>query len=342
MKRASVFVTHGPGALANYYGPAALAALRAVADVHCNPSEAPWNADTLAAAASGCDIIVSDRRADAGAGLLARLPQLVAWCRCAVDIRNIDVAAASAHGILITQTSAGFMASVSEWIVGVMIDLSRHVSASAADYHAGREPTPVMGRELRGSVLGIVGYGQIGHTLGDLGLAFGMRVLVNDPFVAVQKAGLRNVPLVTLLAEADYVVCLANATPDTENLMNADAFAAMKPSAYFINASRGNLVDEAALLQALDNGRLAGCALDVGRAPDQMPSATLARHPRVIATPHIGGLTPAAIEHQAMETARQVADIVAGRVPGGAVNPGHASRLRQRFDSNARNRPDAA
>ena len=113
--------------------------------------------------------------------------------------------------------------------------------------------------------------------------------------------------------------------------MHAAAFAAMKPSAFFINASRGNLVDDAALLQALDDGRIAGAALDVGRAPDQMPSPGLARHPRVIATPHIGGLTLPAIEHQSMETVRQVADLVAGRVPTGAVNGARAQRMRERF-----------
>jgi D-3-phosphoglycerate dehydrogenase len=110
--------------------------------------------------------------------------------------------------------------------------------------------------------------------------------------------------------------------------MNEVTFAMMKQGAFFINASRGNLVDEVALLQALDSGHLGGCALDVGRAPDQMPSPALARHPRVIATPHIGGLTPAAIEHQALETVDQVRDILAGRLPAkGAVNPAHASRL---------------
>ena len=122
------------------------------------------------------------------------------------------------------------------------------------------------------------------------------------------------------------MVCLALATPATENLFGAAAFAAMKPSAYFINASRGNLVDEAALLAALNSGCIAGCALDVGRAPDQMPSPALARHLLVIATPHIGGLTLPAIEHQSMETVRQVSDIVNGRVPQGAVNAAHATR----------------
>jgi D-3-phosphoglycerate dehydrogenase / 2-oxoglutarate reductase len=328
MKQATVLLTHSPRALANYYGSRALEALEAVATVRLNPSEADWTLDALAEAAHDCHIIVSDRRAEGSAALFARLPSLVAYVRCAVDIRNVDVAAASSQGILVTQASAGFMASVSEWIVGVMLDLSRHISAAVLQYRAGILPTPAMGRELRGATLGIIGYGQIGRTLADLALAFGMRVLVTDPHASVQRAALRQVMLDELLAQSDFVVCLATATPDTENLMNAATFAAMKPQAFFVNASRGNLVDEAALLHALDTGRIAGCALDVGRAPDQMPSLELARHPRVIATPHIGGLTPEAIEHQSMETVQQVADIGLGRIPPGAVNAAHAMRLR--------------
>jgi D-3-phosphoglycerate dehydrogenase len=125
------------------------------------------------------------------------------------------------------------------------------------------------------------------------------------------------------------VVCLAAATEATENMMNAAAFAAMKPDAYFINASRGNLVDEDALLAALDAGTIAGCAVDVGRAPDQMPSPRVAAHPRVIASPHIGGLTPPAVEHQALETVAQVAELLQGRAPQGAVNAQQATRWRQ-------------
>jgi D-3-phosphoglycerate dehydrogenase len=116
------------------------------------------------------------------------------------------------------------------------------------------------------------------------------------------------------------VICLAVATPETENLFDAAAFAAMRPDAFFLNLSRGNLVDEAALAHALRTGVIAGAAMDVGRAPDQMPSPELARLPNVVATPHTGGLVPQAIESQAFDTVRQVEAILAGAVPEGAVN----------------------
>ena len=117
------------------------------------------------------------------------------------------------------------------------------------------------------------------------------------------------------------------ANEQTENLMNAANFAKMKKSAYFLNLSRGNLVDEAALADALDKKQIAGAAMDVGRAFDQKPSLYLARRPDVIATPHTAGLTPDAIEHQAFDTVRQVAELVAGRVPPEAVKPRKATRL---------------
>ena len=147
-----------------------------------------------------------------------------------------------------------------------------------------------------------------------------MTVLVSDPYAQVDDRRFVKLPMEELLAKADYVICLAIANEETENLLDAAAFARMKPDAFFINMSRGNLVDEAALAQVLTEGRIAGAAMDVGRAPDQMPSPELARLPNVIATPHIGGLTPPASESQAMDTVRQVEALVKGEVPPGAVN----------------------
>jgi len=121
-------------------------------------------------------------------------------------------------------------------------------------------------------------------------------------------------------------VCLAVANDDTENLIGHAAFSRMQPHAFFINLSRGNLVDETALADALRDNRIAGAAMDVGRARDQMPTPELAKLPNVIATPHIGGLTPPAIESQSLETVRQVEAIINGIVPVGAVNAGHWTR----------------
>ncbi|MDN3565084.1 NAD(P)-dependent oxidoreductase [Paeniroseomonas aquatica] len=322
-----VYLTHTADALENYYGPRALAALRAVAAVRLNETGRHLAGAELAAAAAGCQAIVSYRQSPGEAATFEQAPDLVAFLRCAVDIRNVDVAAASTQGILVTRATPGFIASVAELVIGQMIDLARGIGDAAVRYHRGEVPAARMGRQLQGSTLGIIGYGAIGRYLAPLGLALGMRVLVADPFAAIEDARLEAVPLEALLAESDFTVCLAVANEQTENLMDAAAFARMKPGACFLNPSRGNLVDEAALLAALDGGRLAGAAMDVGRAPDQMPTPALAAHPKVIATPHAGGLTPAAIEHQAFDTVRQVTALAAGRLPDHAVNAARAHRL---------------
>ncbi|HXJ09518.1 MAG TPA: NAD(P)-dependent oxidoreductase, partial [Burkholderiales bacterium] len=220
------------------------------------------------------------------------------------------------------QASAGFITSVTELVVGFLVDLSRGITVSSSLYHSNKIPTAGMGKELRGSTLGVIGYGQIARELVRVTRALGMRVLVNDPYVK----DLEQTPMDELLAESDYVVPLATATAETENLFNRERFSKMKRGAYFINVSRGNLVDEAALEAALDSGQLAGCAMDVGRAPDQMPTPRLAARADVIATPHTAGLTLPAIEHQSLETVAQVAEIVKGRAPKGAVNADHWKR----------------
>ena len=274
----------------------------------------------LIAAAREADLIVADRLTAAPAEVFADLPKLRAIVRCAVDIRNIDVEAASRAGVLVTRASPGFVQSVSELAVGFMVDLSRGVSRATLDYRDGRMPDVVMGRQLAGSTVGIIGFGAIGKYLAHITQALGMTVLVSDPFVSVEDISIEQVPLDELLRRSDYVVCLVVANKDTENLIGAAQLKLMQPHACLINLSRGELVDEAALLAALRENRIAGAAMDVGRARDQMPSAELARLPNVVATPHIGGLTPPAIEHQALETVRQVKAIVAGEAPVGAVN----------------------
>ena len=316
-----ILLTHSPEAMANYYGERALAGLRALAEVKLNKKEIPLEGDALIDAARDCDLIVSYRQSPGPAAVFERLPRLVAFVRCAIDIRNIDVPAASKAGVLVTQASAGFVTSVSEMVIGFLVDLSRGITRSSLLYREGNIPKATMGRELKGSTLGVIGYGAIGKEVARMGKALGMRVLVNDPYQKVKQVSLDK-----LLKESDYVVPLAVATAETENLIGKDAISKMKRGAFLINVSRGNLVDEAALEAALDSGHLGGAAMDVGRAPDQMPSPRLAARPDVIATPHTAGLTLPAIEHQSMETVAQAAAIVKGRVPKGAVNAKHWKR----------------
>jgi D-3-phosphoglycerate dehydrogenase len=323
-----VLLTHTPQARAQYYGERSLNGLQAVAEVKLHQVDAALDAIGLIAAADDVDIIVADRLTAGPSEIFPRLPKLRALVRCAVDIRNIDVDAASAAGVLVTQAGPGFTQSVAELALGFMVDLSRGVSRASADYHAGRKPAIVMGRQLAGSRLGIVGYGSIGRYLAGIAKVLGMKVLVADPFATVDDAAIRHLPLDDLLDKADFVVCLAIANEKTENLIGQAALARMQPHAFFINLSRGNLVDEVALMAALREKRIAGAAMDVGRALDQMPTPEVAKLPNVIATPHIGGLTPPAIESQSLETVRQVAKIVAGEVPVGAVNAASWTRRR--------------
>ncbi len=322
-----IFLTHDPHARANYYGATALAALGQLGDLRLNQETGPLSTAALIAAARDAQIIVSFRTTPGEAALFEGAPDLVAFLRCAVDIRNVDVDAASANGILVTNASPAFIDAVVELLLGMMVDLARNITPSAMAYRQGKTPEVSMGRQLAGSTLGILGYGNIGRRLANVGKTLGMSVLVNDPYVQVADPSILQVDMPALLEQSDFVVCLVVANPQTENLIDAPALAAMKPSAYFINGSRGNLVDEAALHDVLINGRIAGAAMDVGRAPDQMPSPHLAKLPNVIATPHIGGLTRQAAEAQALETVEQVRALVSGKLPDNAINPASASRL---------------
>jgi D-3-phosphoglycerate dehydrogenase len=321
-----VLLTHTPQFRRQYYGERSLHGLQALADVVLNEADDALDAENLIAAARDADIIVADRLTEGPGRIFSHLPKLRAFVRCAVDIRNIDVEAASASGVLVTRAGPGFVPSVAELALGFLVDLSRGISRATADYHSGRAPDVVMGRQLAGSTVGIIGYGSIGRYLAPIAKSLDMTVLVADPFASAVEADIEHVALDDLLGRADYVVCLAVANDQTENLIGPAELARMQPHAFFINLSRGNLVDEAALAAALRENLIAGAAMDVGRARDQMPTPALAKLPNVIATPHIGGLTPQAIESQSSETVRQVEAIIAGRVPVGAVNAEHWRR----------------
>ena len=326
-----VLVTHNVEDLDAYYGRS-LPALRALAEVVTNPHVHNFTTAQLIEAAAECEVIVSHRGTPFPAEVFAALPDLVAVFRCAVDISDIDVDAATAHGVLVGRAAKSFVPSTAELALGLLIDVSRGITDSTIDYRSGRQPAQRPGRQLRGRTAGILGFGAIGSYLAELLDAVGMRVMVHDPSADVPTdlaASFGDV-----LSESDVVFPLAQASPATENLIDANALAAMKPGALLVNVSRGELLDEDAVLAALDSGRLGGLAMDVGRAPDQRPSPDLAARPGVVATPHLGGLTPENADDQAASSVEQVAAMLAGDVPPRAVNTHAASRFHTFVEAN--------
>ena len=322
-----VFVTHDPEDLEAYYGRA-LPELRSVADVVVNPLDHDLTTDELVEHSSGCQVVIAHRSTPGQAALFERNRDVVAFLRTAVDISTVDVEAASRNGVLVAHADKSFVPSTAEIALALMLDLARNVSESTIDYRRGVQPAQRPGFQLRGKVAGLIGCGAIGTYLADALVALGVEVLVADPYTHVSGAGIRQVDLPELLARADFVLPLAASTPETENLIDDDALARMKAGAMLVNVSRGELLDERAVGAALDSGRLGGLAMDVGRAPDQRPTPELAARPGVVATPHLGGLTPENADAQAMSSVEQVRAMSAHDVPPRAVNADQATRLR--------------
>jgi D-3-phosphoglycerate dehydrogenase / 2-oxoglutarate reductase len=322
----TAFLTHNPEDLDAYYGRA-LPELNAVAQVACNPLDRDLTTEELIDAARGCDVIIAHRSTPGDAAVFAELPGLLAFLRCAVDISTIDVAAASAAGVLVGHADKSFVPSTAELALALMLDLARNVTESTIGYRNNVQPPQRSGLQLRGRIAGIIGYGAIGSYLANLLRGIGMRVVVSDPAADARPDGFDQMGLAELLACSDFVLPLAASTAQTANLIDSDALAAMRPGTLLVNVSRGELIDETAVAAALDSGHLGGLAMDVGRAADQRPSPELASRARVVATPHLGGLTPDNADAQALSSVEQVQAIIAGTMPPRAVNGADAHRL---------------
>ena len=323
-----VFLTHNPEDLAAYYGHS-LPELRKIAEVVANPLDRDLTTPELIEHAAGCDVIVAHRATPGEGRVFDELPELLAFLRTAVDISTIDVEAATGHGVLVAHADKSFVPSTAEIALALMLDLARSVSESTIDYRNGVEPPQRTGFQLRGKTAGLIGYGVIARYLADVLRAMGLAVLVNDPYTDDATAnGFEQTNFDDLLGRSDFVLPLALSTPETENLIDADAISKMRPGTMLVNVSRGELLDEQAVVDALDAGHLGGLAMDVGRAPDQCPSPELACRPGVVATPHLGGLTPENADAQAYSSVEQVAAMLRGEIPPRSVNADAAHRLR--------------
>jgi D-3-phosphoglycerate dehydrogenase len=237
-----------------------------------------------------------------------------------VGVEKVDVAGATELGIVVAN-SPGNSVTVAESALLLMLALAKQMPQWIAAARAGTEPTSGMrGMELHGKTLGLVGLGRIGRITAGLGRAFGMRVLAYDPFVSASDVA-QVVSLEDVLRESDFVSLHPVLTPETFHLINAERLALMKPTALLINTSRGGVIDESALIEALRQGRLAGAGLDVFETEPPRIDNPLLHMDNVIGTPH--GLSHAdeSVRRCAEMTQENVLAIVDGRLPPYIVNP---------------------
>ncbi|HET9180090.1 MAG TPA: phosphoglycerate dehydrogenase [Terriglobia bacterium] len=269
------------------------------------------------------DALVVRSATNVNADLLAHARCLRAVGRAGVGVDNVDLEAATKHGIVVMNTPGGSATSVAEQAVGFLVSLARRIPQADASMKRGAwEKKKLTGTELRGKTLGLVGLGRIGSEVARLARAFEMQVIAYDPYVPLrlaQEQGVRLVKFDELLGESDFISLHTAATAETHHLINAETLAKTKPGVRLINCARGELIKEEDLLQALESGHVAGAALDVFEKEPPTDSRLVA-HPNVIATPHIAGSTDEALENVGISIAEQVRDYLRLGVPRNAVN----------------------
>jgi D-3-phosphoglycerate dehydrogenase len=257
------------------------------------------------------------------AAVLANPGKLKIIGRAGVGVDNIDVAAAAAKDILVINTPAGNATAAAELAVGLLFALARKIPQAAELMRKGVwEKKKFMGVELTGKTLGVVGLGNIGRQAAERGVGLKMKVIAHDPALAPNAsvpAGVEVVSFDELVSKSDFVTLHVPMTKDTNNLFNAATFAKMKKGACIVNASRGGIVNEVDVLEALKSGQLGGAALDVftKEPPDPSP---LFEHENLIALPHLGASTKEAQEKVAIELAEVFVGFLKNGVVRNAVN----------------------
>ena len=255
--------------------------------------------------------------------LLATASRLRIVGRAGTGVDNIDVAAASGRGVLVVNAPGANSISVAEHACALMLAVARMVPAADHAMKSGKwEKKRFLGNELRGKTLGIAGLGRIGQEVATRGRSFGMKIVAHDPFISREIAERLRVELLSLddlCATADYLTLHLPSTAETRHLFNDDRFARCKPGIRIINTARGELIDEAALRRAIDNGIVAGAGLDVF---EKEPPAdwSLAQLNQVVATPHIAASTEEAQELVGLDTAAAVRDFLRDGAVRNAVN----------------------
>jgi len=283
-----------------------LARLRSIGEVTADPKIAPLD---LIAALPAYDALVVRSRTKVTASVLEAGKRLKVVGRAGVGVDNIDVPAAQQRGITVVNSPLAATAAVAEHTLALMLALARGIPAADRSMKADRwEKSSFMGSELLGKTLGLVGIGNVGGAVARMARGLGMAVVAFDPYARPEKAASLGVLLATLdevLASADFLSVHAPKNDGTRDLLDAKAFAKMKTGVFVVNCARGGIVVEKDLVAALEAGKVRGAGVDVF---EQEPPAdwTLARHPKVIATPHLGATTGEAQVNVSVMIARQV------------------------------------
>ena len=291
------------------------------ADLQLAPQATP---DAILKVASPADALLVTY-AKITAEMIGQMKRCRIISRFGIGVDNVDLAAATAAGIVVTKVPDYCIDEVSDHAVALLLALARKIPSSNAQVHAGRwemkAVVPI--HRLRGRVLGLVGFGRIPQLVAPKAKAFGLRVIVYDPFVQADVLARERVDQVDfeeLLAQSDYVSIHTPLLHETRNLFSTDAFSRMKPGSYLINTARGPIVDEHALAKALDGGQLAGAALDV--MPQEPPTASpLLGRENVIITPHTSFYSEESLLELQRKASEEVVAVLTGKRPRNPVNP---------------------
>jgi D-3-phosphoglycerate dehydrogenase len=258
------------------------------------------------------------------AGLLERATNLRAIGRAGVGVDNVDVPEATKRGIIVVNAPESNVVTAAEHTMALLLSLARNIPQAHASLSAGRwERSKFSGVEVMDKTLGIIGFGRIGQLVAARAMGFGMRVLAFDPYVARERYAQLGVDKADssedLYAQADFITIHLPKTPETENWLDADAFSKMRDGVRILNVARGPLIDDEALIAALDSGKVGGAAIDVFRAEPVTESPLFGR-PNVIVTPHLGASTAEATDRAGFQAAEQVVLALTTGAVSSAVN----------------------
>jgi len=279
--------------------------------------------DKLAATIDGFDGLAIRSTTKVTGKLLEHAKSLKVIGRAGIGVDNVDIPAATARGIIVMNTPFGNSITTAEHAISLMLALARQIPEADSSTRAGKwEKNKFLGVEIFGKTLGIIGCGNVGSIVADRAIGLKMKVIAYDPYLSGERAvdlGVEKVQLDELWRRADFITLHTPLTERTRDIVNAQTLAAMKKSVRLINCARGELVDEAALSEALKSGHVAGAAIDVF-ATEPATSSPLFSLPNVVCTPHLGASTLEAQENVALQVAEQMSEYLLRGAISNAVN----------------------